>query len=559
MKVIQIGIAVFIALLGSHSSKLFAQLSEEQRFEITRNIDIFNSLFKELNLYYVDTLNVKKIIQDDIFYMLQQLDPYTEYISEEDMQDFQFQTTGEYGGIGTIISMRNGKIIVVDPYENMPAALAGLIPGDEILAIEDESMEGKTSSYASERLKGQPHTKIKIKFRRTVEKKPREVTIKRERIHIDPVTYYGVLKEKTGYIYLSGFTVNSARSVKDALLDLKNNHQIASLIIDLRNNGGGVIEECMDILNFFLPKGELLFSLKGKAKPMDRIYRATQEPVEADLPLVVLVNENSASASEILSGTIQDLDRGVIVGTRTYGKGLVQSTRELPYNGKLKLTTAKYYIPSGRSIQSIDYSNKDENGKVSYIPDSLTTVYYTSRNRPVRDGGGILPDFVIEEEKMPTMIYYLEANSIFFDFVVQWREKHPKIASPSEFVLTDQIYTAFKEFVKLKNFTYDRQSERALETMKKIMEFEGYYDAAREEFQALENKLKPDLERDLELHKKQIIKYLSMQIMKQYYYAKGQLVYELREDATLNKALEIIQDKELYNNTLKNTENQVTH
>jgi carboxyl-terminal processing protease len=557
MKVIRIGIVVFIALLGSHSLKLFAQLSEKQRFEITQNLDVFNSLFKELNLYYVDSLNIKKIIQDDISYMLQQLDPYTEYISEEDMQDFQFQTTGEYGGIGTLISMQNGKIIVVDPYENMPAALAGLIPGDEILAIEGESMEGKTSSYASERLKGQPHTKIRIKFRRTGEKNLREVTIERERIHIDPVTYYGVLKERIGYIYLSGFTVNSAQSLKDALLDLKNNHQIASLIIDLRNNGGGVIEECMDILNFFLPKGELLFSLKGKTKPMDRIYRATQEPVEADLPLVVLVNENSASASEILSGTIQDLDRGVIVGTRTYGKGLVQSTRELPYNGKLKLTTAKYYIPSGRSIQSIDYSNKDENGKASYIPDSLTTVYYTSHNRPVRDGGGILPDFVMEEEKMPTIIYYMEANSIFFDFVIQWREKHPKIASPSEFVLTDQIYTAFKEFVKLKNFTYDRQSEKALETMKKIMEFEGYYDAACEEFQALENKLKPDLERDLELHKKQIIKYLSMQIMKQYYYAKGQLIYELREDAALNKALEIIQDKELYNNTLKNTENQL--
>jgi carboxyl-terminal processing protease len=554
MKVIRIGIVVFIALTGGLSSKLFAQLSEKQRFEITQNLDVFNFLFKELNLYYVDTLDVKKIIQDNISYMLQQLDPYTEYISEEDMQDFQFQTTGEYGGIGTVISMREGKIIVVDPYENMPAALAGLIPGDEILSIDGERMEGKTSSYASERLKGQPHTSIEIMFRRTGEKNPRKVTIERKRIHIDPVIYYDVLKDGIGYIYLSGFTVNSARSVKDALLDLKNNHQIVSLIIDLRNNGGGVIEECMDILNFFLPKGELLFSLKGKAKSMDRIYRATQDPVEAGLPLVVLVNENSASASEILSGTIQDLDRGIIVGTRTYGKGLVQSTRELPYNGKLKLTTAKYYIPSGRSIQSIDYSNKDENGKASYIPDSLTTVHYTSHNRPVRDGGGILPDFVVEAEKTPTMIYYMEVNSIFFDFVAQWRAKHPKIATPSEFVLTNQIYTEFKEFVKSKNFTYDRQSEKTLEAMKKIMEFEGYYDVACEEFQALENKLNPDLERDLELHKKQIIKYLSMQIMKQYHYAKGQLIYELREDAALNKALEIIQNKELYNETLKNTE-----
>jgi carboxyl-terminal processing protease len=550
MKVIRIGIAVFMVLTVSHSSKLFAQLSEKQRFEITRNLDVFNSLFKELNLYYVDTLDVEKIVQDDISYMLQQLDPYTEYISEEDMSDFQFQTTGEYGGVGTLISMRNGKIIVVDPYENMPAALAGLIPGDEILAIDGESMEGKTTPYASERLKGQPHTNIKVKFRRIGEKNTREVVIERKRIHIDPVTYYGVLKEGIGYIYLSGFTVNSARSVKEALSDLRNNHQIVSLIIDLRDNGGGVIEECMDMLNFFLPKGELLFSLKGKAKQMDRIYRAVQEPVEPDLPLVVLVNGSSASASEILSGTIQDLDRGVIVGTRTYGKGLVQSTRELPYNGKLKLTTAKYYIPSGRSIQSIDYTHKDENGRASSIPDSLTTVYYTSHNRPVRDGGGILPDFVVEEETVPTMLYYMEANSIFFDFAAQWRGKHPKIAPPSEFDLTDTIYTEFKEFVKSKQFTYDRQSEKALESMKKIMEFEGYYAAASEEFQALENKLKPDLERDLELHKKQITKYLAAQIMKQYYYAKGQLIYELREDAALNKALEIIQDKELYKATL---------
>jgi carboxyl-terminal processing protease len=554
MKVIRIGIVVLIVLFANCNSAIFAQLSEDKRFEIIRNLDIFNSVFKELNLYYVDSLDVKGIIRSDISYMLQQLDPYTEYISEEDMQDFQFQTTGEYGGIGTVISMRDGKIIVIDPYENMPAALAGLIPGDEILAIDGESMEGKTSSYASERLKGQPQTNIKIKFRRMGEKNPKEVIIERKRIHIDPVIYSGVLKEGIGYIYLSGFTVNSARAVKDALLNLKNNHQIASLIIDLRNNGGGVIEECMDMLNFFLPKGELLFSLKGKAKQMDRIYRATQEPVEPSLPLVVLVNGNSASASEILSGTIQDLDRGVIVGTRTYGKGLVQSTRELPYNEKLKMTTAKYYIPSGRSIQSIDYANKDENGRASSIPDSLTTVYYTSHNRPVRDGGGILPDFVMEEKKTPTMLYYMEANSIFFDFVTEWRESHPKIAQPSEFVLTDTIYTTFKEFVKSKNFTYDRQSEKALESMKKIMEFEGYYDAASDEFRALENKLKPDLERDLELNKKQIAKFLAAQIMKQYYYAKGQLIYELREDTVLNKAIEIVQDKNLYNDTLKNTE-----
>ncbi|MDR0412730.1 MAG: S41 family peptidase [Dysgonamonadaceae bacterium] len=553
MKAVRIGIIVFFILSAGHHSKLRAQLSEEQRFEITRNLDIFNSLFRELSLYYVDSIETEKIIRNNIAYMLRQLDPYTEYIPEENMQNFQFQTTGEYGGIGTVISMRDDKIIVVDPYENMPAASAGLIPGDEIVTIDGESMEGKSSSYASDRLKGQPHTNIKLKFRRTGEKKLREATIERKRIHINPVSYYGLLREGVGYIHLSGFTVNSARSVKEALLDLKNNHQITSLVIDLRNNGGGVIEECTDILNFFLPKGELLLSLKGKVKQMDRIYRAAQDPVEPDLPLVILVNENSASASEILSGTIQDLDRGIIVGTRTYGKGLVQSTRELPYNERLKMTTAKYYIPSGRSIQAIDYSDRDANGKTASIPDSLTTVYYTRHNRPVRDGGGILPDFVVEEENVPTMLYYLDANALFFDFVVKWRENHPNIAPPSEFVLTDTIYTSFKEFVQSKNFSYDRQSEKALESMKKIMEFEGYYDTASEEFRALENKLKPDLDRDLELHKKQIVKLLASEIMKQYYYAKGQLIYELREDAALDKALEVIQDKKLYRETLGNT------
>ncbi|MDR0863657.1 MAG: S41 family peptidase [Candidatus Symbiothrix sp.] len=550
MKIARMAIIVCIVSAWNHSTEIFAQLSENQRFEITKNLDIYNSLFKELNLYYVDTLDIEQVIQNDISYMLQQLDPYTQYIPEEEMSDFQFQTTGEYGGIGSVISSRNGKIIVTDPYENMPAALAGLIPGDEILSIDGESMEGQTSAYASERLKGQPNTTLKLKIQRAGEKKTREITFERKRIHINPVTYYGVLEGGSGYLYLSGFTTQSAQAVKEALIDLTTNQHVNSLIFDVRDNGGGVVEDCLDMLNYFLPKGELLLSMKGKVKQMDRTYRATQSPIEPDLPLVILVNGNSASASEILSGTIQDLDRGIIVGSRTYGKGLVQATRQLPYDGRLKLTTSKYYIPSGRSIQAIDYSNRDEDGRGSSIPDSLTTVYYTSHNRPVRDGGGVLPDFVIEDEKIPTIIYYMEAGSVFFDFVVQWRATHPKIASPSEFVLTDDIYREFKEFVKSKDFTYDRQSGRALEALKKIMEFEGYYDGARTEFQALENKLTPDLDKDLELHKTQITKYLAIQLMKQYYYAKGQMIYELRDDAVLNKAVEILQNKELYNNTL---------
>jgi carboxyl-terminal processing protease len=527
-----------------------AQLSEDERFEISKNLDIYNTLWKELLLNYVDTLDVAKMTQTNIASMLKRLDPYTEYIPEENMPDFQFQTTGEYGGIGSIIVLKDGQIIIVDPYEGMPAALAGLQPGDVILEIDGEKMDGQLTSYASEKLKGQANTPVKIKIQRTGEKKPREITIERKRIHIDPVTYYGVLKEGTGYISLAGFTAQSAQAVKAALTDLLSNHSISSLIIDVRDNGGGVVDDCLDILNFFLPKGELLLSMRGKAKPLDRIYRSTQSPVAPDLPLVILVNHNSASASEILSGTIQDLDRGIIVGTRTFGKGLVQSTRPLPYEGRLKLTTAKYYIPSGRSIQAIDYAHRNEDGGVSYIPDSLTTAYYTSKGRPVKDGGGILPDFVVEEEKVPTIVYYMEAKYIFFDFVVQWRAQHPQIASPSEFILTEDIYNEFKEFVKSKDFTYDRQSEKAMESLKAIMDFEGYMDAASEEFQALEKKLKPDLDRDLDLHKKFISNHLALQIMKQYHYAKGELIYGLRDDAVLNKAIEILSDKDLYNATL---------
>ncbi|MCL1936875.1 MAG: S41 family peptidase [Candidatus Azobacteroides sp.] len=552
MKIVRNLLIVLLFLSLGNSCQLYAQLSEEQRFEIAKYLDIFNSTFKELNLYYVDTLDVEDIMQGNISNMLQQIDPYTEYISEESMSDFQFQTTGEYGGIGSIISSREGKIIIIEPYLGMPAALAGLIPGDEILAIDGESTEGKSSSYVSEHLKGQPNTTISLKIQSVNEKKPKVVTIERKRIHINPVTYYGVVKEGIGYIYLSSFTTQSAQAVKEALVDLRKNRQVRSLILDLRYNGGGVVDECLDMLNFFLPKGELLLSMKGKIKQLDRTYRATQSPIEPDLPLTVLVNGNSASASEILSGTIQDLDRGVVVGSRTYGKGLVQSTRELPYGGRLKLTTSKYYIPSGRCIQAIDYAQRDSDGRVFYIPDSLTTVYYTAHHRPVKDGCGILPDIVMEDEKIPTIIYYMEGNFIFFDFIVQWRKNHPKIPSPSEFVLTDAIYNEFKEFVKLKDFTYDRQSEKALDSLKKIMEFENYYNSASSEFQALENKLKPDLERDLELYKDQISKYLAMQIMTHYYYAQGKLIYALQDDPVLDKAVEILQDKKQYDQILSN-------
>lgn len=524
---------------------VFSQLSENERFDVTKHLDVYNSIVKELNLHYVDSLDMKDLGLNNINALTSSLDPYTTYIPEEDMLDFQFQTTGEYGGIGSIISMKDGQVIVLEPYEGMPADVMGLQPGDVILEIDGVSMKDQTTLYASERLKGLPNTIVKVKIQRIGEKKPREISITRKRIHVDQVAYYTVLEGGVGYIHLSGFMTESAQSVKAALLDLTQNHHINSLIFDVRDNGGGSVDECLEMLNFFLPKGELLLSMRGKSKQMDRTYRSTQEPLEPTLPLAVLVNHNSASASEIFSGAIQDLDRGIIIGQRTYGKGLVQSTRPLPYNGQLKLTISKYYIPSGRCIQAINYAKRNEDGSLSAIPDSLTNVFYTAKGRPVKDGGGILPDIVMDKDTIPTMLYYMEGDLIFFDFVSQWRQSHPKISSPADFEVTDELYEEFKEFVKKKDFTYDRQSEKVMASLKRIMEFEGYMDTASEEFQALENKLKPNLDGDLERHKDEISYWLGKQIMKQYYYNKGAIIYSLKMDEEVKRAI-----KELTNYSL---------
>jgi len=540
------GLILIGFLISNHTQ---AQLSEKTHFDISKYLDIYNSIFKELNLYYVDSIDVKKTIQDNISFMLQSLDPYTEYIPEEEMSSLEFITTGEYGGIGALIGHRKGKTYISEPYEGMPAALVGLQAGDELLEIDNIKLEGKESTYASEHLKGQPNTKVKVKFLRKGENKPREVIIERKRIQINPVTHYGVMPGNIGYIYISDFTTHSTSNFKAAFEDLTTNSEISALIIDVRDNGGGVVDNCLEILNFFLPKGELLLTMKGKFSQLDRTYRAMQQPIAPDIPLVVLVNQSSASASEILAGTLQDLDRAVIIGNRTFGKGLVQSPRQLPYDGRLKVTTAKYYIPSGRNIQAIDYSHRNEDGFITYIPDSLTSVFYTSKGRAVRDGGGITPDYITEDIKLPTIYYYMYSDNLFFDFAVQWRTKNPNIAPPEQFILSDEIYEEFKTFVMSRDFNYDRQSEKALRNLKQIMDFEGYLVSAKEEFAALENKLIPDLSRDLELHKNLLSNELAKQIMRQYYLAKGEMIYSLRDDNYLKKAIEILSNKNLYVNT----------
>jgi carboxyl-terminal processing protease len=527
---------------------------DDNRFEVSKQLDIFNTLVKEVEMFYVDTVDIKKTIRRGIDAMLKDLDPYTEYIPEDEMEQFKFLTTGEYGGIGAYIRYREGGTVITEPFEGMPAAEAGLKAGDMIVAVDTVDATGLSSDKVSELLKGVPNTNMTVKVQRPGEKNVRSFNVVRKRVIVDQVTHYGVYNDNTGYIYLKSFTDKSAQEVKTAFEEMKKNHRIESLILDLRDNGGGILEGAVQIVNLFVPKGKEVLTLRGKVSRWDRTYRTYNEPIDTVMPIAVLINGASASASEIVSGALQDMDRAVLVGQRSFGKGIVQSTRDLPYDGKLKVTTNKYYIPSGRCIQQLDYSHRNRNpdGGVAAIPDSLTSVFYTENSRPVRDGGGIRPDFEIEEEKMPAMLYYLYADKdyILFDYVTDWVSKHKTIPPAEEFIYTDDNYESFKQYMTEKNFVYDRQSGKALEALKEVAEFEGFTGEDSTLFIALEEKLKPNLERDLERYKKDIKVLIASEIVKRYYYQRGEIKYSLREDDTFQKALEVLKDSDLYNKTL---------
>ncbi len=522
----------------------------DNRFEVSKNLDVFNALVKEVDMFYVDSVDVEKTVRTGIDAMLSTLDPYTEYIPEQEMGDLKFITTGEYGGIGSYIRERDGGVYIIEPFEGMPAALAGLKAGDKLLVIDGTDLTGMTSDKVSELLKGKPNTKMTLKIQRPNEKKPRTLELIRKQVLVDQVTYYGVRNDSIGYIYLKGFTDKSAQEVKAAFEDLKKNHHIKSLVFDLRNNGGGLLDGAVQIVGMFVPKGEVVLSTKGKIKQWDRTYRTATEPLDTVMPIAVLINGGSASAAEIVSGALQDMDRAVLVGQRSFGKGLVQSTRELPYNGNLKVTMSKYYIPSGRCIQAIDYSHKNPDGSAARIPDSLTTVFNTSKGRLVRDGGGVRPDFEVEEPKVPTIMYYLVSDMVAFDFATEWAQRHPSIGTIESFRLSDADYEEFKKFAKEKNFTYDRQSEKLLKNLKEVAGFEGSLDESSDEFKALEAKLTPNLDRDLDRFKDQITELLSAEIVKRYFYQKGELIQSLKKDKVLDKALEVLGNPSLYQTTL---------
>lgn len=547
-----IGLFCLLLLFGSIMP---GQAQKDNRFEVSKNLDIFNALIKEVEMFYVDSVDVEKTVRRGINSMLGSLDPYTEYYPEQEMDKLKIMTTGEYGGIGSYIRGRQeGGVYIIEPFEGMPAALAGLQAGDRILAIDTVDVTNKSSDEVSNLLKGVPNTKMLLKIQRPNEKKPREVELIRKQILVDQVTYYGVRGDSVGYIYLKGFTDKSAQEVKNAFEDLKKNHHIKSLILDLRNNGGGLLESATQIVSMFVPKGKEVVSTKGKISQWDRTYRTANEPLDTVMPMAVLINGNSASAAEIVSGSLQDMDRAVLVGQRSFGKGLVQSTRELPYNGSVKITMSKYYIPSGRCIQQMDYSHRKADGSVDAIPDSLTSVFYTSKGRPVRDGGGVRPEFEIEEEEMPTMMYYLATDFVLVDFVTNWAQKHKTIPSVEEFTVSDEDFEAFKNYAKEKNFTYDRQSEKVLKNLKEIAKFEGYMNSDSTIFNDLEARLTPNLDRDFELYKEQIKKLMASEIVKRYYFQKGELLESLKDDEVLEKALEVLGDQELYNKTLSTPE-----
>lgn len=543
------GVALFF-ILGLAPLAANAQKAEDHNFDIAKNLEVFHDIVTELDRFYVDTINPSKTIEAGIQAMLRGIDPYTEYYPEKDVNDLKMITTGKYAGIGAIIRQYTNRdyVYIDEPYENMPAAKSGLKAGDEILSINGESMKGKPSSYVSDHLRGEADTKLTITVRRPGVPDSISIDVTRSVIALPSVPYYGMWRGY-GYILLESFTEHCSRSVMEALVDLKEKGA-KGIILDLRGNGGGLLQEAVDIVGLFVPKGTPLVETRGKIPQAASKYVTERNPIDENIPLVVMTDDQSASASEIVAGSLQDLDRAVIVGTRTFGKGLVQTTRMLAFNGTLKVTTAKYYIPSGRCIQEIDYSKRNEKGQAQHIPDSLTKVFYTAAGRPVRDGGGIRPDVECKQDTMPDILYYISQNVVLFDFVNDWCAKHATIAPVQDFELTDQDYVAFKEFVSASDFKFESNSSKALESLLKIAKREGLADKAQDEFKALEEKLQYDLKNDLDVFRTDLERVLAMEIVARYYYQRGTVVQSLKSDKFLADAVKLLDDPDRYRSIL---------
>lgn len=520
--------------------------------DISRNLDIFTAVYKNLQTNYVDSIDADKSINTAIAAMLDEIDPYTEYIPESEQDEFLTISTGEYGGIGSYIGARDGKVFVSEPREGSPARLAGLIPGDVFITIDNDTVTGMTSDVISKKLRGQAGTKVRVTVKRPYGSKALADTtlsfeITREKIEVDPVPYYGVVKGDIGYIQLTTFNEKSYDKVRDALLEFKKDPAVKSIVLDMRNNGGGLLESAVQIVGLFVPKGTEVVRTRGKGQINEKVYKTTQKPVDPDIPLAILVNGSSASAAEIVTGALQDLDRAVIVGERSFGKGLVQSTRSLPYNGLMKVTVAKYYIPSGRLIQAIDYSHRNPDGSVARIPDSLTTVWHTRAGREVRDGGGITPDIKGEYPEGNRLVYNIVRDGWSFDFANRYAAYHPEGIPAEDFEVTDTIFSQFKSFIDPAKFKYDRACELVIDQLEKSAKTEGYLnDSVQAQIDILRKMLQHDLEHDLNLNREMIASYLGPEMVMRWHGTRGSIIQSLKSDQDLDSAATVLHDQPRY-------------
>lgn len=542
-------LCLFTGIMG------YAQTKDEHYFKVAKNLDIFNTIYKNLDMMYVDTLDADVTVGTGINAMLRSLDPYTEYYPASKSGDVKMMLTGKYAGIGSLIryNFKLGRVCIDEPYENMPAAEVGLKKGDIILSIDGEDMTKKDNEYVSNHLRGDAGTTFELKIHRPSTNKDMKFKITRRAIQMPAVTYYGLQKNGFGYLNLNTFTEGCAKTVRNAIIEMKEKG-MKGLVFDLRGNGGGSEYEAVNIVNCFVPKGRLVVSNKGKMKKVNHDYYTESEPVDTVMPVVVLVNGQTASAAEITSGSLQDFDRGVVMGTKTFGKGLVQTVMDLPYNAQMKMTTNKYYIPSGRCIQKINYKH-NATGGAEVVADSLTHEFKTLHGRTVRDGGGIMPDIKVEADSMPNITYYLAAVRDSNELIDTWEEKyiaaHPTIAKPSEFKLTDDDFNDFKKSVLASSFKYDAMSGKQLDELEKLAKFEGYYDDAKAEFDALRKKLHHNLAKDLDLAKTSIMQVLQSDIVTAYYYQRGAVENGLQADKQVQAAFDLLADKAKYDDILK--------
>lgn len=539
-------LAIIIALCISAFKR------DNHNFELSKQLSIFNNLVKEIDLFYVDTIAPETVIKTGIDAMLSKLDPYTTYYTEEGSEELKMMITGKYAGIGSLIRFheKENTTVIAEPYDNMPAAKAGLQIGDLIQSINGKSVIGMSSDSVSNMLRGEAGTKLTVVVKRPGKKEHITIKLERESITLPTIPYYGILRDSIGYLQLESFTDGCSKEMRRAIIDLKNKGA-RSYILDLRSNGGGSLMEAIEIVNLFVPKGLNIVETKGKIKRSNETYKTTREPIDTISPLIVLVDGQTASAAEIVSGSLQDLDRAVIIGTRTYGKGLVQITRELPYNGYLKVTTSKYYIPSGRCIQAIDYSHRNADGSVARTPDSLTNIFHTAAGREVRDGGGIQPDIEPKGEKLTTLLYSLIQDMSIFDYATEYKLRNKSIAPAETFELSDEDYESFKNYLKSTGFSYDKESYKSLVKFKKVLELEGYTEATKAEIEKLEKTLQHNLDHDLTFFAKDVKRLISDEIIKRYYSQKGCIIYTLRDDEDLKESYNLLADKNKYNKILR--------